>query len=36
MTTAKDQGSIRMASLHDRYFYVWFTGRYACGWPEIC
>jgi len=27
-------GSNPAISLRGRYFFVWFTGRSACGWPE--
>jgi hypothetical protein len=34
MTTGQSNGSIRTTSLRGRHFFVWFTGRYACGRPE--
>jgi len=35
MTTSQRTGSIRTTSLRGRFFFVSFTGRYACGRPEI-
>ena len=35
MITAK-KGSIHTISLRGRYYFVSFTGRYACGRPETC
>lgn len=34
MTTGQSNGSIRTTSLRGLYYYVSFTGRYACGRPE--
>jgi hypothetical protein len=34
MTTGQSNGSIRTTSLRGRFFFVSFTGRYACGRPE--
>jgi hypothetical protein len=34
MMTAGNIGSIRTTSLRDRSFFVFFTGRFACGRPE--
>ncbi|MEA3058367.1 MAG: hypothetical protein QOF34_1182 [Sphingomonadales bacterium] len=35
MTTSKSNGSVRTTSLRGYYYLVSFTGRYACGRPEI-
>jgi len=35
-TTANSNGSIFATSLRGWRFFVSFTGRYACGLPEIC
>jgi hypothetical protein len=35
MTTGQSNGSICTTSLRGRFFFVSFTGRYACGRPEI-
>ncbi len=34
MTTAQSNGSIYTTSLRGCFFFVSFTGRYACGRPE--
>jgi hypothetical protein len=35
MTTSTSNGSIRTTSLRGFFYFVSFTGRYACGRPEI-
>lgn len=34
MTTGQSNGSIRTTPLSGRFYFVSFTGRYACGRPE--
>jgi len=34
MTTAQSNGSIHTTSLRGWFYFVSFTGRYACGRPE--
>ena len=36
MTTAKIIGSNLTTWFRGRYYYVSFTGRFACGRPETC
>ena len=35
MITNSSNGSIRTTSLRGYFYFVSFTGRYACGRPEI-
>lgn len=35
MTPAKTNGSIRTTWFRGRFYFVSFTGRFACGRPEI-
>jgi len=34
MTMATDIGAVRTNGVRGRYYFVSFTGRYACGRPE--